>query len=58
MMMSRQQIEQWVRVNNVRGCIMVACLCLTISYFIFLIVRCGVYNRYCNKKVVSENREG
>lgn len=58
LMMSRQQIEQWVRVNNVRGYIMVACSCLTISYFIFLIVRSGVYNRYCNKKVVSENREG
>ena len=58
LMMSRQQIERWVKGNNVRGYIMVAYSCLAIGCFIFLIVRCGVYNRSCNKRVISENREG
>lgn len=58
LMMSRQQIEQWVRGNNVRGYIMVAYSCLAIGCFVFFMIRYGVYNRYCNKKVSSENRSG
>ena len=57
LMMSRQQIARWTRDNNVVSYIMVAYSSLAVGYFVFYIIRCGVFNRYCQRKVCSEDRE-
>ena len=46
LMMSRQQIEKWVRYRNGRSYLMVTVTCLAMGYYIFNIVRCGVWNKY------------
>ena len=58
LMMSRQQIARWARGNNIISYIMVAYSSLAVGYFVFYIIRCGVFNRYCQRKVCSEDREG
>lgn len=57
LMMSRQQIARWTRDNNVVSYIMVAYSSLAVGFFVFYIIRCGVFNRYCQRKVCSEDRE-
>ncbi|KMN14995.1 hypothetical protein TU86_06805 [Pseudomonas weihenstephanensis] len=57
LMMSRQQIAQWAKDNNFRSYLMIACFYLAVGYFVFYIIRYGVFNRYCQRKVFSEDRE-
>jgi len=57
LMMSRQQITQWARVNNFRSYIMVAYSGLAIGYFVFFILRYGIFNRSCHRKVFNDDRE-
>ena len=57
LMMSRQQIARWARGNNIISYIMVAYSSLAVGYFVFHIIRYGIFNRYCHRKVFNEDRE-
>ncbi len=57
LMMSRQQIAQWAKGNNARGYIMMVYFCLAISYFVFYIIKYGIYNRSCQRKGFNDDRE-
>ena len=57
LMMSRQQIAQWAKDNNFRSYLMIVCFYLAMGYFVFYIIRYGVFNRYCHRKVFNEDGE-
>ena len=57
LMMSRQQIEWWSKYSNGGGYIMIIYSCLATGYFVFFMIRCGIYSRYCYKGLFNEDRE-
>lgn len=57
LMVSRKQVEWWVRYNNGGNYLAVVLSCLSLSYCSFFMLRCGVWNRYCCRRKVDGNRE-
>ena len=58
LMVSRQQIEWWVRYNNGGNYLAVVLSCLALSYCGFFIFRCGIWNRYYCRRKVDDKRGG
>ena len=58
LMVSRKQIEWWVRYNNGGNYFAVVLSCLALSYCGFFIFRCGVWNRHYCRRMVDDNRGG
>lgn len=54
LMMSRQQIELWLRHKNGGSYLAIILSCLALGYYGFVMVRCGIWNKYCCGEVVND----